>query len=316
MPAEGAHLYPARSILVADTTPFYESAMVMPVLRSLRSAYHPSALLIASATGTCELGRRCGLVEDAIDLGSLHRSARSARAFLRFFRSVRRFEVDLVVDLNLSLATQLLSRLVLRAQTVTVAGLDILTALAGAREKRSAKGARDPFVRGELALKSLGIATGTRTLDVELSRDEDLALERTLASAGFKGGAPLVLLHSPDAVRSIRWPVSSYAGVAARLANNFGAWPIVADEPGATDFTRLTGAVLRSAIRLPNPHVMQLVAATARATVVITQSYAISQIAKEFATPAIDPTGCTPDEVHDLAAEVIQAGRSESLFRR
>jgi hypothetical protein len=93
----------------------------------------------------------------------------------------------------------------------------------------------------------------------------------------------------------------------------------------------------RSAIKLAEPRTLELIAAIARASIVITDEKAIAQIAGELSTPAIEIADSitnraqpethriarassrrhvSVDEVFDLAGEMIQENRSPSLFHR
>ena len=124
-----------------------------------------------------------------------------------------------------------------------------------------------------------------------------------------------------------------------RLANNFNARIVAADEPSDDTFTRAVVTQLpSSAIRLAEPRALELIAAIARASIVITDEQAIAQIASELGTRVIEiadahtVTGdsttthriargssrsyVSADEVYEIASEMIQETRSPALFER
>jgi ADP-heptose:LPS heptosyltransferase len=148
-------------------------------------------------------------------------------------------------------------------------------------------------------------------------REEDERFEKALADAGFRGGEPLALLYSPEVESGKNWPTGSFGDLAMRLTNNFGARAVVADEPADSAFTSaLASALPRGAVLLESPTAPHLVAAIARASVVVTTGDGAARIAEEFGTPVVRPAGCSTDEVHDSVAQILQASRTPSLFSR
>src|SRR5262245_55789019 len=130
--------YPAQSILAIDISTFGQSLELLSVMRALRASY-PKALLAAAApSGTCELLSAAGLADDTIDLGVV-RFSRGATGSLKRLIGLagrsRRYKFDLVLDFSPRLETQLVSRLVLRAPTLTPSklprGIEFFLGLAG-----------------------------------------------------------------------------------------------------------------------------------------------------------------------------------------
>jgi ADP-heptose:LPS heptosyltransferase len=126
--------------------------------------------------------------------------------------------------------------------------------------------------------------------------------------------------------------------MAARLSHNFGARVIVVDEPSDETFTEAISALLpQTAIKIAEPRALELAAAIARASLVITDERGLAELAIEMGTPVLEISDdsdarssskahrvvqgssrarVTTDEVYEIACEMLQASRSETLFRR
>jgi len=109
----------------------------------------------------------------------------------------------------------------------------------------------------------------------------------------------------------------------------------VADIPYTSDFTAAMLPLLpKDAIKLRSPRAVEVVAAIARATMVVTDDSGIARFAARLGTPAIDMAGAdstrfgdlvfgvngntlaTTDEVFNVACEVMQKSRTATLFQR
>jgi ADP-heptose:LPS heptosyltransferase len=245
----------------------------------------------------------------------------------------------LVLDFSPRLETQITSRLILRARTITPSRLpravEVLLDLVGVPSSF------DPssISNYKRVLKQAGATMSDTTLRVTAPDAEHAAFERRLVKAGSRGGELIVLLYAsnPDDPRG--WPVESFAETGRLLASNFDARVIAADEPSDRAFTDSIGSLLPAgAIKLAEARGGELVAAIARASIAITDDPAIAQIASELGTPAIEiadtvslssvPSSShkileassrkrvTTDEVYETACEMIQESRSPSLFQR
>jgi ADP-heptose:LPS heptosyltransferase len=126
--------------------------------------------------------------------------------------------------------------------------------------------------------------------------------------------------------------------MAARLSHNFGARVIAADEPSDETFTEAISALLpQTAIKIAEPRALELAAAIARASLVITDERGLAELAIEMGTPVLEISDdsaaqssskahrvvqgssrarVATDEVYEIACEMLQASRSETLFRR
>jgi ADP-heptose:LPS heptosyltransferase len=321
-------IYPARAILIIEVSSFGDSLRLNDAARAVRAEYPNARIEAASSTGICQLLSAGGLVNETIDLGVLGHDGPSAlRRLVRLLRHTRKHNFDLILDFSPRVDTQLLSRLFLRAQVISPSQLPrVLQVVAGLGIIQD-----NEETRYDDVLARLGLAS-TRHRVFEPSREDNEQFEAKLKRSGSRGGEPLVMLYSPSSAGR-RWPIACFADVGGRLTNSFGARVIAADEPGDRRFTTHLSPLLQPrAIRLSEPSAPELIAAAARASLLITDDAGFGELAAELGSPLIelseDPGGSasrdhrilgiasSADEVFDTACEIIQKTRTESLFRR
>lgn len=336
----------AGSILAIDMSPFGSSLALLPAMRALRASYPKSLLVVAASSGTCELLSLAGFVDDTIDLGVIKSSDRKYTSALgklvTLIRRSRRYDFDLVLDFSPRVETQIASRLFLRARTITPSRLpramDSLLDLVGVPRFLDRSGSSNH----KRVLAQVGAEMTDTTLRVTLPDEEHARFEQRLEKAGSRGGELIVVLYASDPGDSRGWPVEAFSETGRRLANNFDARIIAADEPSDSAFTGALRAFpatgMKTVTTVAEPRAVELVAAIARASIAVTDEPAIAQLASELGTPVIEIAdgaagGCvrsgshriigastrkrvTIDEVYEGACELIQESRSSSLFRR
>ncbi|MEK6325344.1 MAG: hypothetical protein AABN33_27200 [Acidobacteriota bacterium] len=312
-------------------------------MRALRTSYPKTLLVAAAANGLCELLTASGYVDETISLGVIKVQDRGhaggLKRLLSLVRRSRRFNFDLVLDFSPRLETQIVSRLVVRARTFTPSKLPgaigMLLDLGGLRSSTG----HSVSSNHANVLQQAGIEMNDARLGITLPAEEDARFEHRLASSGSRGGELIALLYASNPESRGGWPVAAFGEIGTRLANNLGARIIAVDEPSDRAFTGAVSALLPpGAIKLAEPRAHELVAAIARASIVITDEAAIARIASELNTPVIevaDAISATPaslrahriakgssrarvstGEVYDIACEMIQESRSPSLFQR
>ncbi len=336
-------LFSARSILAVDGSPFGQSLSMLPVMRALRASY-PGAILVAAApAGTCELLRACGGVDDCISFGVIKTSNRghpgAFRRFVGLIRGARRYDFDLILDFSPSLETQIATHLAWRGRVFTPSRgsrvLGMLLELGGAPRFAGRAGRSDHAT----VLQQVGVDFSDVRLAITPAVEEDARFELRLASSGSRGGELIGLLYASNADGQGSWPVDAFGEIGMRLANNFSARIVAADEPSDNTFTRVVSARLPSgSIKLAEPRALELVAAISRASIVITDAPAMAQIASELGTRVIEIAdamsttatsstthriargslrGNVPvDQIYEIASEMIQENRSPLLFKR
>ena len=321
-------LYPSRSVLVIDISSFGRSLALLPAMKIFREAYPNAFVAVAASTGICELLITAGLVTETVDLGVIRPDGGpSFKRVVRLIRNARRFDFDLVVDFAPKPETQFLSRLVLRARTITPSRLPlVIEFLAGAGSRRGSERGADY----ESVLRKLGLEPGENRIAITPTPQDNARFEELLSRNGFRGGEPVVVLYTAGG--AVAWPVASFAEIAHRLASNFNARVVPADEPGDRSFTSALEALLpKTAIKLVEPRALELMAAVARASVLITDERNLAAVASGMGTPVIDVAGpartgshslrgsqvsVTTDDVYEEACEILQESRSAWLFRR
>ena len=326
------------AILAIDTTPFAHSVRLVAAIRALRGALPDAFVAVAAATGTTGLLQATRLADDTIDLGEIKTTPSprqlndSLKRGLRLFERTRHRDFDLVLDFFPKLDTQILSRFVMRARTITPMRMPkVIEMLMGGAATVSQGGY-------EGVLRQIGVEVADRSFGIHVPDAEHSEFEALLHRSGYRGGEPIVVLYAADAGQLEGWPVERFVDTAQRLMNAFGARIVVLDEPGARSFNAAVGGRLpKSAISLAEPRALQFVAAVARASVLITDASAIAEMAAEISTPVIEIAGAqaaensasefhriirgssrgriASDDVYELACVLIQSTRSSQLFR-
>jgi ADP-heptose:LPS heptosyltransferase len=243
-----------------------------------------------------------------------------------------------VLDFSPSFETTFVSRLILRARVVTPSRLRrVISILAGLR------GPSQPFGLAasdyDNVLRQLGVEVNDLSLSISPSGEDDARFEQRLSRGGSRGGELIVLLYAANPKSGRSWPVGAFGEIGTRLANNFDARIVAADEPSDHSFSHAVSSQLPSgAIRLAEPRALELIAAIARSSIVITDEPGIAQIASELSTPVIEIADAfsssaasapghrvaqrssrsqvSTDAVYEIACEMIQENRSPSLFHR
>lgn len=322
--------YPAHSILAIDVSPFGRSLKLLPAISAVRHAYASAFIVVAANTGACELIAADNLADETIDLGVIKPvggNASGIKRSLTLAKRARRHSFDLILDFSPRLETMIVSNVLLRARTITPSSIpravEFLLAFGG-RQLKS-----DDYAS---VLKQINVQP-TRNFQMTTSASENSQFEQFLARNGSRGGELIVMLYASGAQSSFE----RLTEVGTRLANNFGARIVAADQPGDREFTDAVGKRFSAGKSLlVEPRAPFLIAALARASIVITDDGAIAEAAATLGTPAIEiadsrteasppskrhrvvranrGTAASTDEVYEIACEMIQESRSASLF--
>ena len=334
-------LYPARSILTVDMSPFGQSLAMLPVIRALRASYPMTLLVAAAPSGTCGLLTGGGLVDETISLGVIKLSDRGRSGVLKrllgLAKVARGRSFDVVLDFSPSIETLVASRLALRGRVFSPSRLPrVISMLLDLGVTSRAGLAPSDYAN---VLRQVGVELNDMQLGITPSVEEDARFEQRLSTAGYRGGELIVLLYASNPLSRQSWPIDAFGEIGMRLANNFNARIVAADEPSDDAFTGAVSSLLPSgAIKLAEPRAQELVAAVVRASLVITDEPGIAQIASELSTPVIEIADAnsstaesssshriaqgssrsrvSPEAVYEIAGELIQENRSRSLFRR
>jgi ADP-heptose:LPS heptosyltransferase len=326
-----------RSILVVDASHFGKALLILPAMQALRDAFPETYILTATSKGISELLKVFQLCDETVELGVIKPGeqdyASAIKRLLRLMRNTNRSDFDFVIDFAPAMETQIASRLGWRTRHVTPAKfsnfIDVLL-------KRKTVSKKDHATDCAVALKKIGINTIAERFAFSLSNEDSHRFEEVLKRGGFRGAEPVVVLYSSLTAQS--WPLENFREIAFRLANNFAARMVMVDEPFTNDFTKATKTSLpKGTITIASPNAIDFLATLARASLVITDERGVAKTAGDLDAPVIEladapsPSGesnshrilrsssrprISTDEVYDLASEMIQEGRTPSLFRR
>lgn len=333
-----------RSILVVESLPFGRALASLPAIRALRLAYPKTLIVTAATRGIIELLTIGNLVDEAIDLGVIHSSNQgllgAAGRSARLFGQARKENFEMVLDFSPGPETQVISRIVLGAKTVTPLSVSHFVDRLLGRSRTPRAG--DHRAECASVLDQLGISIDDREPPIGPSAEDNDKFEQLLARNKSRGGEPIAVLHGAIGDERRGWPAERFGEIASMLSNNLGARIVAADEPHRRAFTGAVSSLLpKGSIKLAAPRAIELLAAIARASILITDEPGIADAAADFGTPVLEVaeasmvTGrnessqsknhrvidgasrarISADEVYELAAEMIQENRSSMLFR-
>jgi ADP-heptose:LPS heptosyltransferase len=305
---------PVRALLAIDASPFGQSLALLPSMRAIRSAHQQIRIAAAASTGTCELIAALRLADQIIDLGAIRPSGGFGDAATRFFRLLKgRDQFDMVLDFWPRLETQL--ALGLPAQVLRPKSLPKLLDQLFSRRRTSFE---HHLAECQIILHQLGLRPAQLHIGIEPPQQENDRFEQLAARCEPRLG-PLAVFYASDA------GAEGFAELAARL-HNFGARVAAVDAPYTDAFTKRLA--LKPVLKLARPRAMEVLAAIARASLLITDDSGMAHLAAELHTPAIligedhtpsamsftwlDPI----DEIFEAACQILQRNRTPSLFER
>ncbi len=323
-----------RSILVACRTSFGRSLPLLPALKAIRTA-HPGARITAAVhRGIWELLPRYDLVDEAIDLGNVRPSDNRLMSrlgqFARLASRARKKEFDLALDFFPAGDTQFAARVLVGARTIAPSGGGFLAGRSRAVD----------FERNySSVLRQLDIKFGQLRPQIELTEEDNEWFEKLLRRSGSKGGEPIVALHSEMDRQRGNWPAEKFGEVAARLQPERGARVIAFDEPCSKEFTQAVAKFLpKGAIRIPSPRAVELLAAMARASLIVTDNRGLSWAATALGVPVAELAEASAsvksearthqvissssfgrvksEDVLEAASQLLMENRSSLLFQR
>ena len=208
--------------------------------------------------------------------------------------------------------------------------LDVLERLSG----RLPTGHPSTGSRYKQMLGRLGIGCDLDRPMLKPQREESEKFEKLL-ERGSRDSAPLLALFSAEPNAPRAWPVHRFAETARRLSSDYGVRVAAIDAPYDKSFTsRISGILPTGSISLKLPRAAQVVAALARASLLVTDDPGLAHAAISMGTPAIELSnfeGPQDSAIHrvvpgssasaagrvcDAAAELLGQSRTVTLFRQ
>jgi ADP-heptose:LPS heptosyltransferase len=304
----------------------------------IRSQWPKTFIAAAVSRGIGEMLAPYNLVDETIDLGAIPPSGSGAIAkakqFAKLASSLRKMDSDLVLDFSPRGELQFLARFLLQTRTV-VPATGNFTNILGRKGKRAGD-----FKSGYASvLRQIGIEASRLDLKIELTAEDNQRFEKLLEKSGSRGGEPLVVIHSEMGRDRACWPAEQFADVSTRLSSNLGARIIALDEPTDRRFTESVFSSLpRGSIKLSSPRAIDLFAAVARASLLLTDNRGLAWAATEMGVPTLELAESrsgvsseakthrvaassslmrlSADEVYSQACELLMENRSSLLFHR
>ncbi len=312
---------------------------MLPAMLALREAFPETFIVTAASKGLSEMLKIFKLSDKTVGLGVIKSTEQyyvnSLKRLFRLMQATNPHDFDFVIDFAPKLETQIASRLGWRTRHVTPARIinlvDVLL-------KRKSALANDHTADCAVALKKIGVNSIAERFAFSLTQEDSHRFEEVLKRGGFHGAQPVVVLYSSQAREAEEWPLEKFSEIAFRLVNNFDARIVVVDEPFTSDFTSAIKTSLpKGAITIPSPGAIDFLAPFARASLVITDERGVAKTARDLDAPVIELADerspfaektshrvlrsssrlrVSTDEVYEAACEIIQEGRTLSLFRR
>lgn len=323
-----------RSVLVIDPSPFGRGLGLLPVLRGFRRSYYGAFVSVVSGIGISELVYTYSLANEAFSISGIGEAGAGFGASMKeIYTLMRRSshrKFDLTVNLSDHVATQLFC-MFSRTQIVSpiVRLTDLIDPLLGVKtSERPRSEASYTSIARQLKLK---LEPGDWVFTPH--PQQSARFEEWMAKQGYKGGEPLVIVYSTDSTSSRGWPRGRFADVSISLAANYGVRVLAADAPGSSSFTDEIGPGLpRDAIKMVSPSASVLVAALARASLLITDDAGVARFSARLGLPVIDIGGASvdhragapigvrggteahPEDVYQLACGLLKKSRTHVLF--
>jgi hypothetical protein len=296
--------------LVLALAPFRDAALLVGPLAARRRRRSGEHVTVAGPAGLCDI---LGTLRLADEVWEIDPPRPSASGVVGLYRSVallakaRSGRFDDVVDLFPSARSVLSAWLGAgtKAAPGTARFVDSLI-------KRRAGGGAPPASPLARTAGMLGVAPDDAGPELRSEPDADAWIERALGATGYRGGVPVVAVHTADV-----WPSERFVEVATRLRAALGAWLVVVDtprEPGPA--TALGGALGGSVLALGAPSGSRFVAVVERASLVLTDLEAVAALATFGHVPALDVTGLDAESAYDRACTLVGRTRTGSLFKR
>ncbi|MBX7218443.1 MAG: glycosyltransferase family 9 protein [Blastocatellia bacterium] len=339
-----------RNILVIDMGTLADVVLSVPALRALRTNFPEALLTVVTGSVQGEVLRLAGLADRLVTLD--HQGLKQDNPLLSGLRMTQTLaqiglrQFDVAVDLNsfretgwLTWASGAKERLGLRHPK----GKFEFHYTARLQSDSQTKHLADHYAD---VVEALGIQILDRHPRLPIQPGADAVIEKRLKHAGFKPGELLVGLYPGSTTGGKLWPVERFAEIGARLAVNYNA------RVGVLDRTRKSARVQRvvaqirtvsqhQAVGLSGLSMVEMLAAMARCTLVICADVGMAQLSAAVDTPTLvltqnapgvfrtslrgarhrwvskpDLNDIVPDEIYELACEMLQTNRTGALFER
>ena len=280
-------------VLVIQTAFLGDVILTLPLLGLARATEGVEWLGVIAAPAGAELLRTQELADEIIEYDKRGRD-RGVAALLRLARFVRRLDVDAALIPHRSFRSALLAwaaGIPVRVGFDESGGRCLLSKVVPYRARHH------EAERAASLIEGAGGALSTGRVPLRLTpREGDLdTVDGLLAEAGFRDGAPVILVAPGSRWSTKRWPPERFGEAAAVIAERLGAVVVVTGSPedreaGAAVARAAAGPLLDLTGKLA---IGPWIALTARARLLLSNDSAAVHVASAVGTPVVAIFGPT-----------------------
>jgi len=307
-----------RHILVVHVAGLAQTTLALPALRSLRQHLPQSRITVVSGSAGADLLRLAECADEILPVARF-RDAEflNPRKFYRAaksLRGLRRERFDLAIEFKTGAESGLVLQFVQSRERLSgkrrgvEAALDRLSQAISARHVALRHVAHEYLRR----LEPLGVRPVEAEPRIATQRESDERIERLLVKHNVGFGELLIGVHSGAGGGKPRWPLDSFASIAARMINNYGARVLVFAGPGERGQAKRLAAMLpaRRAIALESPKLTDFVSAAARLSLFIGNHSGPAHLAAAAGAPVVVATTFVQPSPQDLLGARVEHVRA------
>lgn len=259
---------PVRNVLVLEPWFIGDLVLATPVLRALREKYPEARITLLGKQHAVDLLENSGLVDDIIVFDLPWTASGPTKKYdprrynpaqwKTFSAELRKRRFDLTLDARMDFRSNVIAFMTGAARRIGYGfggGAFLLTDAVKARPNDHHRVVDWMTLMAPLISES-GQAESAESLAarfpplLKVSAAERTSATATLAANGISEADTIVTIHGGARDPRRRWPIESFANVAAALKNRFGARIVLLLEPGAPDSAQpVFDATLRTTLR-------------------------------------------------------------------
>jgi ADP-heptose:LPS heptosyltransferase len=275
-----------------------QSTLALPALRSLRKHFPKSRISIVSSLAAADLFKLAGCADEILTVGRLERAEILKPAAL--YRSaivwgkLRKNHYDLAIEFKRNAESAMVMQLANPLSRLTRAGplnrnlgdlIDRVSRLLLQKPPAMIHAAHE-YLK---ILEPLGVRPVESAPRLATDRAADETIEKLLHKHGAGFGEILVGVHAGADPGRQPWPIERFASIAARMIHNFNARIVVLDGPGERGPAKKLAGMLpaKRAIAIVSPKLAELVSASARLSLLISNMSAAAHVAAAAGTPVV-----------------------------
>jgi lipopolysaccharide heptosyltransferase II len=302
-----------QNILVIKISAIGDVVLSIPSLRAMREKFPDASIKMLVGVKSRNSLKGCPYINDTI-VCDFDGKDKGVLGLLRLAGNLRRYDFDIVLDLQNNRKSHLLSFLSFAKLRFGYRNGKLGFLLN--RGIRDAKGPIGPIDHQFRILNNLGISSVDRKLELWPSKEDEEFIEGFLASNWLGQSQILVGINISSSERWLtkRWPLQNYARLCDELSRRFGARAVITgirkDAPDALKLSNLTKS--RPIIACGKTNITQLAVLIKRCKAFITADSAPIHVALAMHTPFVALFGPTDPRRH--MASMPEEGASNGVI--